>query len=70
MSKNNGNNSGARILAKVAGIVCLIISVPGVIVSLMIKQAINGMDEIGYRGLSWIDYFFEYIIDKIESLFI
>lgn len=70
MSKNNGYNGGARTFAKVAGIVCLIISVPGVIMSLMIKQALHGIDEIGYRGVSWIDYFFEYIIDKFKSLFI
>lgn len=70
MSKNNGYKGGARTFAKVAGIVCLIISVPGVLVSLMIKQVLNGIDEIGYRGVNWIDYIFEYIFDKIKSIFI
>lgn len=61
MSKKDGNNGSIRKFANITGIVCLIISIPGVIISLLIKQAVSGIDEIGSRGLNWIDYIFEYI---------
>ncbi len=65
LSKHNGNNSGIRKFANIMGIIFLIISVPCVIISLVIDQALNGIDEIGSRGLSWIDTFFDYILGHV-----